>query len=245
MKNKKLNLTIVFIVLLTNTMYSQISNISELQIKYVALTVFDIDTTIVNNGVAESVKETKPLSYFLTILGSKAVYSKENSMVKETEDKQSLAIRRIISNDGYETISYNSDDKIVEKSKFLMGGTFCVKSRFDDEIWQISKESKMIDKYLCYKATLVKKTLDKKGNEIEKIITAYFSPELPISLGPLGYCGLPGLILELSDNSKTIRLVEIQAINKERFKFPNHDNCTKIFTSELALEQFIANERNN
>lgn len=245
MRKIKINLNILIIILLSNSIYSQINNISELQIKYVVLTIFDIDTTIVNNGIAESVKQTIPCSYFLTISGNKAVYKEERTMDDESINNRSLAIRKIISNDGYQNISYDSEKKIVEKSKFAMGTTFCVKTTFGEEKWKVSDESKMIDKYLCYKATLKKKTLDKMGNEIDKVITAYFSPELPISLGPLGYCGLPGLILELSDNAKTIRLVSLQPTIKEQFKLPNFDNCTKVFTSELALEQFLTNKRNN
>lgn len=38
----------------------------------------------------------------------------------------------------------------------------------------------------------------------EKTITAWYTPEVPVSMGPENYYGLPGLILEVSDGKTTI-----------------------------------------
>ena len=76
-----------------------------------------------------------------------------------------------------------------------------------------------------------KPAVDKKTNFLDSIevpkeivITAWYSPEIPVSQGPEGYWGLPGLILEVNDG-RTIILcskivlnpkdkVEIKAISK-------------------------------
>jgi GLPGLI family protein len=72
---------------------------------------------------------------------------------------------------------------------------------------------------------------DKKTNfldavEVPKeiIITAWYTPEIPVSQGPEGYWGLPGLILEVNDGRTTILCskivlnpkdkVEIKAVTK-------------------------------
>jgi len=72
---------------------------------------------------------------------------------------------------------------------------------------------------------------DKKTNfldavEVPKeiVITAWYTPEIPVSQGPEGYWGLPGLILEVNDGRTTILCskivlnpkdkVEIKAISK-------------------------------
>ncbi len=60
--------------------------------------------------------------------------------------------------------------------------------------WILLKESKKIGKYNCFKAT-TEIIVNSKGRK-QKII-AWFTPKIPISLGPIGYNGLPGLILEL------------------------------------------------
>jgi GLPGLI family protein len=41
--------------------------------------------------------------------------------------------------------------------------------------------------------------------ELPKVtITAWYTPEIPVSQGPEGYWGLPGLILEVNDGKTTI-----------------------------------------
>lgn len=55
--------------------------------------------------------------------------------------------------------------------------------------WNLKyKETKKIGKYLCKKATAVF-----RGTDIE----AYYTTEIPISVGPFKFKGLPGLILEV------------------------------------------------
>ena len=63
--------------------------------------------------------------------------------------------------------------------------------------WKIENESKKIDDYICYKATLVEKYKNRQNQDKEKTIVAWFCPEIPYSFGPNEYYGLPGLILEL------------------------------------------------
>lgn len=56
-------------------------------------------------------------------------------------------------------------------------------------IWNLKyKETKKIGKYTCKKATATF-----RGTEIE----AYYTSEIPVSIGPYKFNGLPGLILEL------------------------------------------------
>lgn len=66
--------------------------------------------------------------------------------------------------------------------------------------WEISKETKKIGKYNVIKAT--KKKVLGNGKKID--ILAWFAPEIPNNFGPLGYCGLPGLILEVQKGNDFI-----------------------------------------
>ena len=71
--------------------------------------------------------------------------------------------------------------------------------------WKIENESKKIDDYICYKATLVEKYKNRMNEEKHKTIVAWFCPEIPYSFGPNEYYGLPGLILELEkDENKYV-----------------------------------------
>lgn len=94
--------------------------------------------------------------------------------------------------------------------------------------WMISKESKMIDQYLCYKATA---TFDVKvrGNQTKKrTITAWFAPSLPYSFGPIEFSGLPGLIIELHKSYTTYLATKISLNDKEiKITYPTGKTMTE------------------
>lgn len=79
--------------------------------------------------------------------------------------------------------------------------------------WEITQESKKIGNYQCFKAIALKK--ERKGKP-SIIITAWFSPTIPVSFGPKNFFGLPGLILEVSYKKVNIRASKIILNPKEK-----------------------------
>ncbi len=65
--------------------------------------------------------------------------------------------------------------------------------------WVLQNETKKIDGYTCYKATVSRVLY----TENEHTVEAWYTPEIPIPFGPIGYGGLPGLILQLTQRSVT------------------------------------------
>jgi GLPGLI family protein len=66
--------------------------------------------------------------------------------------------------------------------------------------WKLENETKIIDGYLCYKATA--ELVRKNGDKVFKFpIIAWYCPTIPFPFGPLGYGGLPGLILQLQERN--------------------------------------------
>lgn len=63
--------------------------------------------------------------------------------------------------------------------------------------WVLHNETKEIDGFLCYKATNIDIVIGLEGKIWEHPVTAWYCPKIPVQFGPLGYGGLPGLILEL------------------------------------------------
>ncbi len=128
----------------------------------------------------------------------------------------------------------NVKDKIYKVDKEFMGKEFLVKDSLTNYNWQMTGETRVIGGYNCFKATAVipasktdfrnfrpKRNDDKKEekpkeeakktNLLDEIdlpkeitITAWYTPEIPVSQGPEGYWGLPGLILEVNDGKTTI-----------------------------------------
>ena len=100
----------------------------------------------------------------------------------------------------------------------------------------MGKEQKMIGNYLCFKATAqIKKpkTMTSVWREAEKendsikdpskkelveeysTITAWYTPQIPVSHGPAEFGGLPGLILELTTDT-TVMLCTKVVMNPEK-----------------------------
>jgi len=69
--------------------------------------------------------------------------------------------------------------------------------------WKITQESKKIGNYLCFKALDIEST-NKKMKPV-----VWFTPEIPVSFGPLKYNGLPGLVILVEKYRRTISASQI------------------------------------
>ncbi|MCG1036089.1 GLPGLI family protein [Polaribacter sargassicola] len=120
----------------------------------------------------------------------------------------------------------NTKDKVALESTEFFGKKFLISDEMEQPQWELGAETKQIGNYLCYKATLVKDANpldfsnfrrpgnndDKKEEEKEVkqiVVTAWYTPQIPVSTGPGEYWGLPGLILEISEGNTTILCTEI------------------------------------
>ena len=125
--------------------------------------------------------------------------------------------------------------KSIQSTEF-MGKKFLISNDQDKIKWVMEKEQKMIGNYLCFKATAQvskPKTMtsvwrnsekqndsikDSSVDELEKeysIITAWYTPQIPVTHGPAQYGGLPGLILELTTDN-TVMLCTKVVMNPEK-----------------------------
>ena len=109
---------------------------------------------------------------------------------------------------GHGKIKYYQNIKTGENRDFFDSrrtGIVIVNSETQYE-WTLANESKTIDKYKCYKAT---SPLFVDGKKQDILITAWYAPDIPIRFGPIGYGGLPGLILELQNDRATFYVTKI------------------------------------
>lgn len=101
--------------------------------------------------------------------------------------------------DGPYYVDLSKKEILQEKEAF--GKIFLVEEEFNTkQQWKVSSEKKNIGNYKVYKATTVQVVENDKGT-FESNVIAWFAPEIPFSFGPVGYGGLPGLILELEVKS--------------------------------------------
>lgn len=112
---------------------------------------------------------------------------------------------------GNERIYYTNNSFLHKNSIVecvILGECYLVEQ--PKSIWKITQESKIIGGYLCYKAEY-QNPLYKYKRPI-----AWFAPKIPASYGPKIFTGLPGLILELEDNTVTFTAIKIEINPKEK-----------------------------
>lgn len=133
---------------------------------------------------------------------------------------------------GYEYQSYND-----------VLGVYVVKKEIKKYDWILTNETKSIDGFLCYKATTDDVIINPAG-KFSFPITAWFTPKIPISSGPLNIGGLPGLILELSKRNITFGIKSIQINPKDSFsiKKPKFDKVKSIEEVNKMKEEFLNNK---
>jgi len=75
--------------------------------------------------------------------------------------------------------------------------------------WKISNQRKKIGNYMCIKATC------KKNG---RFYTVWFSPDIPINKGPVLLNGLPGAIVEASEDDGlfTVKLTDLKSLKNEQ-----------------------------
>jgi len=87
----------------------------------------------------------------------------------------------------------------IQNEKEFDDEMYMVKSNTKDYEWVLVDETRKIGTYECSKA-IIKKSRKRKDGSIKRyIIEAWYTKEIEISSGPMGYGGLPGLIVQLKD----------------------------------------------
>lgn len=163
----------------------------------------------------------------------------------------------------------NVKDKSSLQEQEFFGKQFLVKDELETLEWKMESETKQIGQYLCFKATAIKKVDEmdfnsmrrrNRENDEEKSqdstktkdvmeeieipkeieVTAWYTPQIPISQGPGDYWGLPGLILEINADRTTILCSKIimNPEEKEVIKAPTKgEEVTKNEYNEIMKKK--------
>lgn len=166
-------------------------------------------------------------------------FTKKESIYKEEEKLEAPGSGRGFRFGGFAgggtTYKNVKEGKLLESTEFF-GKNFLITEKAEQPKWELGSETKQIGNYTCFKATLVKKTsafdwrnmrrrnrdneekkdtsnVKKVTDEVEMpkeiVVTAWYTPQIPVSNGPEEYWGLPGLILEIKEGRTTILCSEI------------------------------------
>jgi GLPGLI family protein len=156
---------------------------------------------------------------------------------------------------GQGSIYKNTKDKKMIEDVEQFSKRFLVVEEMEQAQWEMGMETKKIGQYTCYKATLVKEdtnidwgsifsrstkkkdstnTKDAEPSKKMMRITAWYTPQIPVSTGPDTYYGLPGLILEINAGRTTMLCTEVTISSKEVLEIdaPNKGK-------EVSREEYI------
>lgn len=202
------------------------------------------------NRMQEMLKKQFEKSFVLTFNKEASIYKEEEQLDKPTGVQKGGMQIIVMGNGADEKLYKNIKKKKYAREQNLFGKAFLVKDELKPQGWKLVGESKMIGKYLCFKATAVREVEkmgltpehkdDKKSNEVkeemeEQTITAWYTTNIPVSHGPDNYWGLPGLIMELNVDKTQYLCTKIvmNAKDKMEIKEPTKG---KVITSEKYRE---------
>ncbi len=171
------------------------------------------------------------IEYILTFNQKESFFLKEENLRNEELGSKFASIFGGYINPVYSNFKDNKFYYYPTETPFFKSNEYLIEEDILQN-WKLYNKSKMIGEYLCYKATTTvtekktKTTEDKKFYYTDQsyTVTAWYCPQIPVSAGPLGYGGLPGLILELQTEKAVYGAKHIN-LNPE--KEPNIKPLTK------------------
>ena len=188
--------------------------------------------------IAERLKSALEKEFVLTFNQGESLYKEEEKL--EAPGQGGMRIGMMSSSGGpqYKSIK---EQKLLQEQEFF-GKKFLITDSLPELEWELTSETKNIGQYTCFKATAVRKMSGELINRFgppprkeeengdadeeslkEVVVTAWYTPQIPVNTGPDVYWGLPGLILEVNADRTTILCskIVINPSEKEEIKVPS------------------------
>ncbi|WP_299114407.1 GLPGLI family protein [uncultured Winogradskyella sp.] len=197
-----------------------------------------LDSTQMNSEMQSKMMEMMKKQFQKTFI---LTFNKEESVYRQEEelDKPNVGLGgdvRIVTiggGGGSDVFYKNTKDQRFSEKVDTYGKIFLVKDNLEKIDWNLESETKYIGEYQCYKATFTKmvekpryfsssdeaqEDEDEEPEMEERVVTAWYTPQIPVNNGPDDYQGLPGLILEVHDGKLTIICSKIVLNPKEKIE---------------------------
>lgn len=205
----------------------------------------------------EALKRATEKKYLLTFSKSEALFEEDQTLEKPKPASDGTTISISFSGAGRKYVNIKENKVILEEE--IYGKEFLITDTLQSYSWKLIDETKKIGEYTCYKAEVVipvserekqvyKTYLEKTSKSqkaplfpmpepTDKLKTAWYTPDIPVSLGPDNYFGLPGLILELSDEKTIILCSKVTLNTKSNFKIKPPGEGKKVSQKEFDAIQ--------
>ena len=184
-----------------------------------------IDSTQVGGGemqkqIMDMLKKEFQKTYILSFDKNTSIYKEDEALAAPSAGGAMMVVSSL---GGSGTLFKDIKNQSFTNQLETFGKQFIIKGRLKPIKWVLHSETKNIGNYTCYKATYTKEIEemsmmtfsssedDNKGEDSNELlemktttVTAWYTPQIPVSNGPESYQGLPGLILEVNDGELTI-----------------------------------------
>ena len=257
----KLSIIVLTLFLSNHESIKEIENVEEFQGKayYFSKSKMELGTWGARMSeeqkkqVAARLKNRLEKTYVLTFNKEASFFEEEDKLDAMSGATDSWG-KNFVPGNQYKNVKTNSQ---IQNQEFY-GKNFLVKDKLQPIAWQMGKETKKIGQYTCFKATAsiptneltwydfswsklrnnnpkptdsvngVQKEIEIEMTEVE----AWYSPQIPVSHGPLEYWGLPGLILEVSAGNTTLLCSKIVMNPEEKMEIEAPEKGKEVTKNE-------------
>lgn len=170
--------------------------------------------------IQAQLKKQMERDYILSFTQTESNWKQAESLGGGPATASSGGMTMVINTGSQDRVLYkNLADQTFQREEDMMGKEFLVKDDLETAEWELTGESKKIGNYTAQKATYTRIVDSQRFStgmtEMENVkdtirVTAWFTPEIPVSHGPENYFGLPGLILEVQNQGRTLICEKIE-----------------------------------
>ncbi len=169
--------------------------------------------------IQASLKKQMEQNYILSFTQTESTWKKEESLGGGPATASAGGAVFMVASSGEGSTLYKNVTGNYLQEQEMMGKEYLVKDKSEPFEWELSEETKKIGNYTVQKANFTKivdsRQFSTGMTEMENVkdtiqVTVWFTPEIPVSHGPEYYFGLPGLILEVQNQGRTLICEKIE-----------------------------------
>jgi GLPGLI family protein len=170
--------------------------------------------------IQASLKKQMEQNYILSFNQTESTWKKEESLGGGPATASAGGAVFMVATSGEGSTLYkNIADQSFLEQQDMMGKAYLVKDMLEPVEWELSEETKKVGNYTVQKASYTRIVDSKRFStgmtEMENVkdtlqVTVWFTPEIPVAHGPENFFGLPGLILEVQNQGRTLICEKIE-----------------------------------
>jgi GLPGLI family protein len=164
-------------------------------------------------------KKQMEQDYVLSFTQSESIWEKEASLGAGPATASAGGAELMVTPSGAGAPLYKNVAGTYLQELEMMGKEYLIKGKVEPFEWELSEETKKIGDLTVQKASFTKivstRRFATRMTEMDNVkdtiqVIVWFAPEVPVSHGPEYYFGLPGLILEVQNQGRTLICEKIE-----------------------------------